>query len=219
MNKIQKNNTFSVTFTAAARRLGVSLSTVQRLVRKGTLHTTEPQLRRHHWTRGIRVDKAFEAERARRLHGLKAPRRKKIVPNPNPNPNRKFNPADPSPIQTFTPNEMLQNEYYGLYGNIVLTINSEYTHATLEKCRNAMNICLEAQKACDRDMQECRSRAAECKGESAHVDEAANYVVTAKVECWRRERTCARCAAILAAVCILQILFGVFYILCNHNII
>lgn len=127
MNKKQKNNTYALTFNAAARRLGVSISTVQRLARKGTLHTTEPQLRRHHWTRGIRVDKAFEAERARRLTGLKSPRRKAAA--------KPFNmpPAiAPSPIQTVTPKQKTE-----------LTLA-----AMLERAENAMNICINARKDC-----------------------------------------------------------------------
>ena len=145
----------------AALELRVSETTVKRLVRRGTLHATKPKKLRGHWTSFILVDKAFREEQHRRLHGLKAPRRKHI---PNPlsrqsskgaaadNPNLNLNPSlDPSPIQTVTPEEEAE-----------------------EKCRNAMNICLEAQKACDKDMQECRSLAAECKGESAHVDEVAD---------------------------------------------
>lgn len=124
MNKKQKNNTYAILFTAAARRLGVSVCTVQRLVKKGILHATEPQLRRHHWTRGIRVDKAFEAERARRLNGLKAPRRKHIP--------AAIDPLDPSPIQTVTDakkNELTQA-------------------AMLERAENAMSICNMARNAC-----------------------------------------------------------------------
>lgn len=122
MNKKQKNNTYAITFTAAARRLGVSISTVQRLARKGVLHTTEPQLRRHHWTRGISVDKAFEAERARR---------RKHIPNLNPNLN--LNPAlDPSPIQTITPKQKSELEQA----------------AMLERMENATGICNMARKDC-----------------------------------------------------------------------
>ena len=205
-----KKNPKSITFSQAAAELCVSESTVLRLVQRGTLHATKPQLKNGHWSRRILVDNAFLTERARRQHGLKAPRRKHI-------------PDTDSVQREFErkAREEMMNEIFEQWCNGVSSPIQTATPAeeAIEKRLNAMNICLEAQKACSKDMQECRSRAAECKGESAHVDEAANYVVTAKVECWRRERTCARCAAILAACCILQILFGVFYILCNHNII
>ena len=224
----------------AALELRVSETTVKRLVRRDTLHTTKPKKLRGHWASFIIVDKAFREEQHRRLHGLKPPRRKAAAKSLN------MSPAlDPSPIQTVTPEE-----------------------EALEKCRNAMNICLEAQKACDKDMQECRSRAAECKGESAHVDEVADACrlhkdsalkcemsarvcneIAGKVDENRRdcqnikdsithyqhevdtwamdkvrtiqasELTCTRCTAILAAACILQLLLAAYYTLCHFNII
>lgn len=221
MNKKQENNNFAfdfaVTFSAAARRLGVSISTVQRLARKGALHTTEPQLRRHHWTRGIRVDEAFEAERARRKNGLKAPRGKHIPDTESVQ--REFERKAREERMNEICEQRCKEDQSGIQA-ITDDKKNELTQAAmLERAENAMHICLEAQKACDKDMQECRSRAAECKGGSAHVDEATSYVAHAKVECWSRERACTCCTAILATACILQALLAVYYTLCHLNII
>lgn len=73
-----KKNPKSITFSQAAAELCVSESTVLRLVQRGTLHTTRPELSSGHWTRRIVLDRSFQDERARRMHGLKAPRRKHI---------------------------------------------------------------------------------------------------------------------------------------------
>lgn len=186
MNKQQKNDTYAITLTAAARRLGVSVSTVQRLVRKGNLHATEPQLRRHHWTRGIRVDKAFEAEHSRR---------RKHTPNPSSRQsansaaadNLNLNPSiDPSPIQTVTPPDDV-----------------------LEKCRNAMNICLEAVKACEQAKQKVIHR----------IDRVDRWVTKWINRLGSNEESNTRCTAILAAACILQLILAIYYTLCHFNII
>lgn len=142
-----KKNPKSITFQHAAAELCVSESTVLRLVQRGTLRATKPVLHNGHWTRRIIPDKSFLDELTRRVHGLKATRRKHIPDTRT----VQLRNEDSNTFQTVTPAE-----------------------EALEKCRNAMNICLEAQKACEKDMQECRSRAAECKGESAHVDEVAD---------------------------------------------
>lgn len=193
MNKKQKNNTYAITFTAAARRLGVSISTVQRLARKGTLHTTEPQLRRHHWTRGIRVDKAFEAERARRLNGLKAPRRKTI-----PTDVTKY---DPSPIQTVTPPAEPQPAFI---------VNARGYLATWHL--QQPTLFLTANKA----IFDFNGELDLVDRVAAHVDKTADYV---SGQISSAEGIYTRCTAILAAACILQLILAAYYTICHFNII
>lgn len=178
----------------AALELRVSETTVKRLVRRGTLHTTKPKKSRGHWASFVIVDKAFREEQHRRMHGLKSPRRKHI-PNPSSRKsansaaadNLNLNPAlDPSPIQTVTPPDDV-----------------------LEKCRNAMNICLEAHKDC-----QC------IKDSITRYQNSLDTCLNGKVSAIQEsEYSCIRCTAILAAACILQLILAAYYTLCHFNII
>ena len=187
MNK----NTKSITFQRAAAELCVSDSTILRLVQRGTLHTTKPELVDGHWTRRIVWDKSFQAERARRLNGIKAPRRKTI---PNPNLNLNLNPSlDPSPIQTVTQKQ-----------------KSELTQsAMLERAENAMGICIDARKDCQ-DIKDSIT---------IYQHEVDTWAMEKVRTIQASELTCARCTAILATACILQLLLAAYYTLCHFNII
>lgn len=180
-----KKNTKSITFQHAAAELCVSDSTILRLVQRGALHTTRPELVDGHWTRRIVLDRSFQDERARRLNGLKAPRRKTI-----PTEVTKY---DPSPIQTVTPAE-----------------------DAIEKCRNAMNICLETQKACETEVNKCKSIKKDLEG---NFDKVNKWVRNWKDILKASELTNTRCTAVAATACILLILLAIYCSLCHFNII
>lgn len=184
----------------ASLELRVSETTVKRLVRRGTLHTTKPKKLRGHWASFVIVDKAFREELHRRLHGLKSPRRKHTPDTDSVQKEFERNAReqrlneiceqwckdDPSPIQTVTPPEDV-----------------------LEKCRNAMNICLEARKDC-----QC------IKDAITRYQNSVDTWVNGKVRAIQAsEFSCIRCTAILAAACILQLLLAAYYTLCHFNII
>ena len=205
----------------AALELRVSETTVKRLVRRGTLHTTKPKKLRGHWASFIIVDKAFKEEQHRRLHGLKSPRRKHTPDTDSVQKEfvrkareerlneicERWCKDDPSPIQTVTPEE-----------------------EALEKCRNAMNICLEAQKACSADKElaenamgicnvarkDCQDKKDSITRKMSMVDSWVNEWI-ARLDC--SEGVYTRCTAILATACILQLLLAAYYILCHFNVL
>lgn len=210
----------SITFRRAAAELCVSDSTVKRLIRRGSLHTTKPELVDGHWTRRIIWDKSFRAERARRLNGLKAPRRKRI---PDTDSVRKeferkarekrmneicefWSEKDPSPIQTVTPpaeQEPATEEDYKRY------FDELRKPTTAERCENAMNICLNAVKDCANAEQKVTRR----------INQVDNWVTKWINRLDSNEESNTRCTAILATACILQLLLAVYFSLCHFNII
>lgn len=248
MKKIQRIRP-TLSTQEAALELRVSETTVKRLVRRGSLHATKPKKSRGHWASFIIVDKAFREEQHRRLHGLKAPRRKHTPDTDSVQKEferkareerlneicERWCKDDPSPIQTVTPPDDV-----------------------LEKCRNAMNICLEADAACQEAADACRLHKDSALKCAAHVDEMDNAIrkwrdqeasyhqkcensamkcqdikdsITRyqnEVDTWvmgkvrtiqASELTCTRCTAILAAACILQLILAAYYTLCHFNII
>ena len=174
----------SITFQRAAAELCVSDSTLLRLIERGTLHTTKPELVDGHWTRRIYWDTSFLAERARRLTASK-PRRKRMP--------AAIDPHDPSPIQTVT--DIKEKEQKQAY--------------ILERAENATGICNQARKDCQ-----------DIKNAITRYQNSVNTWVNGKVSAIQAsELTCARCTAILAAACILQLLLAAYYTLCHFNII
>lgn len=199
----------------AALELRVSETTVKRLVRRGTLHTTKPKKFRGHWASFIIVDKAFREEQHRRMHGLKAPRRKHTPDTDSVQ--KEFErkarekkmdeilvnwcEEDPSPIQTVTPPAEPQPAFI---------VNARGYLATWHL--QQPTLFLTANKAIfdfngDLDLVD---RVA------AHVDKTADYV---SEQISSAEDIGTRCTAILATACILQLILAIYYTLCHFNII
>ena len=194
-----KKNPKSITFSQAAAELCVSESTVLRLVQRGTMHATKPQLKNGHWTRRIVPDKAFLDELTRRAHGLKAPRRKRI---PNPNPNLNLNPRlDPSPIQTVTPPAEPQPAFI---------VNARGYLATWHL--QQPTLFLTANKA----IFDFNGELDLVDRVAAHVNKTADYV---SGQISSAEGIYTRCTAILAAACVLQLILAIYFSLCHFNII
>ena len=183
----------SITFSYAAANLRVSESTVLRLVQRGALHTTRPELVDGHWTRRIVLDRSFQDERARRLNGLKAPRRK-IIPTD-------VTKYDPSPIQTVTPPAEPQPAFI---------VNARGYLATWHL--QQPTLFLTANKA----IFDFNGELDLVDRVAAHVDKTADYV---SGQISSAEGIYTRCTAILAAACILQLLLAAYYTICHFNII
>lgn len=183
----------SITFQRAAAELCVSDSTILRLIERGSLHATKPELVDGHWTRRIFWDKSFLNERARRLNGLKAPRRKHIP--------AAIDPLDPSPIQTVTPPAEPQPAFLVSARAYLASWNLPQPTLCIRYNTASFNFDGEAER-----LDRLVARAEAC----------ADYVMTSG---GNHEDTCTRCTAVLAAACVLQLLLAIYYTLCHFNII
>lgn len=180
----------------AALELRVSETTVKRLVRRGTLHTTKPKKSRGHWASFIIVDKAFREEQHRRLHGLKAPRRKASAKPLNMPPE-----LDPSPIQTVTQPAEPQPAFLVSARAYLATWHLPQPTLYIRHNTATFNFEGEAER-----LDRLVARAEAC----------ADYVMASGAE---HEETTTRCTAILATACILQLILAIYYTLCHFNII
>ena len=199
----------------AALELSVSETTVKRLVRRGTLHTTKPKKSRGHWASFIIVDKAFREEQHRRLHGLKSPRRKHTPDTDSVQ--REFERKarekrlneiceqwckdDPSPVQTVTPPAEPQPAFLVSARGYLATWHLPQPTLYIRHNTATFNFDGEAERL---------------DGLVARAEACADYVMASGAE---HEETTTRCTAILAAACILQLLLAIYYTLCHFNII
>lgn len=196
------------TASRAAKLLGISREQVFKLIRQGKLNRGPVAKIDHRWHTTVMIDAQFNTQREAR--GLKP-----IFPESKQPPRLVLFEREKKP---FVPNL-----------NPNLNPNPGLEEAE-EKCRNAMNICLEAQKACSSDkeraenaMEICNDARKDCQDKKDSITRYQHEVDTWAMEKVRTikasELTCTRCTAILATACILQLLLAAYYTLCHFNII
>ena len=113
------------TASTAAKLLRISREQVFKLIRQGKLRRGPVAKINHRWHTTVMIDAKFNTQREAR--GLKP-----IFPQSN------FD-GEAERLERLVARAEASADY-------VMTSSVE------EKCRNAMNICLEAKKACDKDM-------------------------------------------------------------------